>query len=394
MQSLKPALVAYGARRGLLDQAGSDWQLLQSSLLLSLDASGSRLWSVVLSGESPQGRSCLVQLIVGDRPILQGDTPPDATDHLPVDSRDSIIGLFEQEGQARLALDACYDSELACALVAMIHEESGRDCTRTRIAASNEVHTNLVVEERLELLVFHRLFGGSHPEVELALALDEAGFNHQPAPVGSWRQGGWDRAFLREHITGMSDGWLFAMTSLRDLYDRGGTPRNAGGDFAPESRRLGEMTARFHLAMRKAFGEERGPDGRPWIRVHGSYSLSKVARADLAWMLTDFSPDLGEGQRGPQPNLDQATAKARWQERHPAERDLCSMARSFRSAAVACAQEQIQASSEELASLGDAWSTRSTEALLEGYLSVPGAEELVPEGGELLSLVNDALRES
>jgi hypothetical protein len=394
MESLKAALVSYGLRRGLLDQAASDWQLLQSSMLLSLNASGSRLWSVVLSGELPREGSCLVQLIVGDRSIVQEEALPDVPDHLPIDSRDSIIGIFEQDGQARIAFDACYDSELACALVAMIHEDSGGDCTRTRIAISNEIHTNLVVEERLELLVFHRLFGGSHPAVELSLALDEAGFNHQPAPVASWRQGGWDRAFLREHITGMSDGWLFAMTSLRDLYDRGGTPRNAGGDFAPEARRLGEMTARFHLAMRKAFGEERGPDSRPRIRVHGSYSLSKVARADLAWMLTDYSPDLRGDSRWSQPNTGRETPMASWQEKHLAESDLCSMARSFRSAALACAQEQIQGSSDELAALGEAWAARSTEALLEGYLSVPGAEELVPEGGELLSLVNEALVES
>ena len=57
---------------------------------------------------------------------------------------------------------------------------------------------------------------------------------------------------------GGTGGWALALTSLRDLYALGGSPEQAGGDFATEARHLGTMTARMHLGLEQAFGRREG----------------------------------------------------------------------------------------------------------------------------------------
>ena len=163
---------------------------------------------------------------------------------------------------------------------------------------------------------------GPNPGVELLVALDEAGFNHLAAPLALWRRGGRDLGLVQELLTGSAGGWALALTSLRDLYASGGAPEEAGGDFGPEARALGTMTARMHLALDRAFGRRsvgdrrrlstrietavadgdahpaRGPRGgrraRPALRVaalrcptivtHGDFHLGRTARTDPGWV--------------------------------------------------------------------------------------------------------------
>src|SRR5947209_20232243 len=58
-----------------------------------------------------------------------------------------------------------------------------------------------------------------------------------------------------------------ALTWLRDMYASGPetAPEAAGGDFGDEARRLGEMTAKLHLALAEAFGRHPA-DPAEWAR--------------------------------------------------------------------------------------------------------------------------------
>src|SRR5207245_1640309 len=95
-------------------------------------------------------------------------------------------------------------------------------------------------------------------DVEMTLGLVHAGFTHVPKPVSTWRRGQYDLALVQEFLVGAVEGWALALTSLRDLYASVvDDPAEAGGDFAAEAERLGQMTAEMHLALASAFGISR-----------------------------------------------------------------------------------------------------------------------------------------
>ncbi|HUS60964.1 MAG TPA: phosphotransferase, partial [Acidimicrobiales bacterium] len=199
-----------------------------------------------------------------------------------------------------------------------------------------------------------------------------------------------------------------ALTSLRDLLGHpvgpagGIAPADAGGDFAAEAERLGEMTAKLHVAMSDAFGTEAGDPSRwvglmrdqlesvggaaePWVsaaalafdrvlelgdvgvstRVHGDYHLGQVMRTDSGWFVLDFE---GEPAR---------PIKERRKHRSPLK-DVAGMLRSFHYAGAIALRDRMEARSEEMEALARAWEEHNRAAFLEGYLSAKGVADLLP----------------
>ena len=113
--------------------------------------------------------------------------------------------------------------------------------------------------DRGDLMVFPWLAETPRPDVDLMVALEEAGFNHVAAPLVRWVWEGRDLGVVQEPLADRSGGWALALTSLRDFYASGGTPEAAGGDFGAEARALGTMTARMHLALDRAFQRHHEP---------------------------------------------------------------------------------------------------------------------------------------
>ncbi|MCL4423660.1 MAG: hypothetical protein M1115_11000 [Actinobacteria bacterium] len=249
---------------------------------------------------------------------------------------------------------------------------------RVLMASAGLAGLTLVFDEHVEMRLFRQLSSGPHPEVELTLALDGAGFNHLPAPLAVWRRGGCDLGLVREHLHAASDGWALASTSLRDLYAAGLPAGYAGGDFAPEASRIGEMTARMHIALAEAFGvvsptpaPERSPRGSSGsllsaaeIRIHGSYSLRAIVRSEVGWFVRDFV-----SEAGPVPSADWARHSPLW--------DLVTMVGSFNDAARATALERQPLEPDALADLALSWVRRNQQALTDAYLQTAGIEKLV-----------------
>jgi maltokinase len=195
-----------------------------------------------------------------------------------------------------------------------------------------------------------------------------------------------------------------ALTSLRDLYasDPEIAPEAAGGDFGDEARRLGEMTAKLHLALADAFGRhpaqvdgwgrsiERqletvprfeavvGPgvqailddlrsvaDPGVAIRVHGDYHLGQVMRGEVGWYVLDF-----EGEP--------ARPLAERRELRSPLRDVAGMLRSFQYATALAAEERGPAGQADVAEQAVAWEQRNRRAYLDGYRSWSQIDELVP----------------
>jgi maltokinase len=238
------------------------------------------------------------------------------------------------------------------------------------------------------------------------------------APVAIWQQDGYDLALVREFFTGGLEGRALALTSLRDLLgavwegaslEDDDTTRRAGGDFASEMRRLGDTTARLHLALAEAFGERevdlaaiagavepigetrvsgRLVDGASLarqlralsgsgrsIRVHGDYHLRRVMRTDVGWIVVGFGDDPSRFARlGPELKgaLDGSPLD-----------DIADMCLSIDSVAEEAARSQHPEEEERTASLAEAWARRNREAFVSGYLALPGIARLLPqdEGG-------------
>lgn len=185
----------------------------------------------------------------------------------------------------------------------------------------------------------------------------------------------------------------------------------AGGDFAAEAGRIGEMTARLHLALAEAFGSapiagppvgemlrrelaetadmavgdpdlsarlrrilaglegllpaiEQVADGGRATRLHGDLHLGQVLRGDVGWIVVDFE---GEPAR---------PFAERRRETSPLA-DVAGMVRSFHYAARLAAEER-QARREVALLVAAAWERRNRRAFLEGYLATPGIDGLLP----------------
>ncbi len=330
---------------------------------------------------------------------------------------DAVIGEVESAGERLLAYDALLDSELALGLLDRI--TGGQEkAEHVRPVGGEQSNSSLIFDDRLILKFFRRLHPGRNLDVEVTQALANAGFEHVAAPLAVWRTTGamdYDLAELQPFLVGGTDGWALALTSLRDLLGVGDTqsvpvvtdideppsridPADAGGDFSPEARRLGVITARMHIALLRAFGEEPA-DPRGWadaiqaqvertahpdldagpllgvveslrnvgdagtaIRGHGDYHLGQVLRTDAGWYVLDFE---GEPARPPEER----------RRRSSPLRDVAGMLRSFHYASAVAVSER----DPEDASLGGAWESRNRKAFLEGYVRVATKGGILPD---------------
>jgi maltokinase len=274
---------------------------------------------------------------------------------------------------------------------------------RVRPISAEQSNTSLVFDERIIVKLYRRLAEGANPDVEVTNALARVGFTHVAAPYATWREGGMDLAFAQAYLVGGTDGWALAQTSLRDFYNSDDEdPAQAGGDFAGEATRLGRVTAELHLALREAFGREEGrlaagdwdilvdglegglgaydgiatgetvalidrlravPAPGPAQRVHGDYHLGQVMRTDAGWFVLDFE---GEPARPIHQRLLPASPL----------KDVAGMLRSFDYATRAALRERW-ATSPGAQAKALAWEKHNRAAFLAGYLTVPGADELL-----------------
>ncbi|HET7719725.1 MAG TPA: phosphotransferase, partial [Acidimicrobiales bacterium] len=219
------------------------------------------------------------------------------------------------------------------------------------------------------------------------------------------------------------EGWALALTSLRDLFGLNDTasipiisldepppepldPAQAGGDFAGEAARLGQMTGTMHVALADAFGRHPA-DAKEWaaaiaaqvedlepgdldpagaqaiiddltaldagtaIRVHGDYHLGQVLRTDHGWYVLDFE---GEPAR---PLEDRRRASSPL-------KDVAGMLRSFHYASAVARTERDEYALEDLAA---AWEMRNRQAFLRGYMKAAGDGGILPADPESVAAV-------
>ncbi|MCX4548087.1 MULTISPECIES: maltokinase N-terminal cap-like domain-containing protein [unclassified Streptomyces] len=257
-----------------------------------------------------------------------------------------------------------------------------------RPLGAEQSNTSLVYGDTFILKVFRRVHPGSNPDLELPLALAQAGCARVPAPVAWYETTEPEPAtlgVLQPFLFGSEDGWQLALHALAD-----------GHDFTAGAHALGRATAEVHgtlasalptavlrkrqiqhlaaemterlettaravpalapyaAGLRTAFDAlaDLGHAGRVWAaqRIHGDLHLGQSLRArDGEWSVIDF-----EGE--PARPLAERTRP------QPVVRDVAGMLRSFDYAARSHRPWSPQ------------WATGCRDAYCEGYAAVSGAD--------------------
>ena len=306
-------------------------------------------------------------------------------------------------------------------------------------------NTSLVAGDDHLLKVMRKVVYEPSVELEMTRALSGAGFE-DIAPAQGWllheRDGEAEAALLalvQRFLHNGTEGWTLALTSLRDLYataeehgagdlaERVQTVEDSGGSFTAEAARLGDITARMHLALSHAAGP--GFDAVPitpamlgdWadeilgdlealiasgtealhelparrdalevrinairtlgdpglaIRIHGDYHLGQVLRTDAGWTVLDFE---GEPRR---------TVEHR-RRRHSPLRDVAGMLRSFDYAASVALLERAAPADpawHHLRAHGLSWAAANREAFWAAYVARTNGSALLPDAGAALTL--------
>jgi maltokinase len=353
---------------------------------------------------------------------------------LPPRLRHSRIGQMKGMGEAnamRIGYDALHDADLTKPLLAMIatdategtlsfHKlptaefETGLD---SLVITTEQSNTSLVFGDESILKVFRRLSPGPGSDLEVTSALANLGSPHIAEPLG-WASIVMEGVptilgILSRYLRLATDGWSLAATSVRDLYatqstsDFGSRAGEAGGDFAPESHRLGTATASVHRDLAGAFGTDELPSDAiselteqmfrkldlataqvpeltrysdmigdayssvaklkgpfPVQRVHGDYHLGQVLRTETGWVVLDF-----EGEP--------ATPLAQRRARSSPLRDVAGMLRSYDYAA----RHQLltHPERERLLPVARDWVRRNAAAFCHGYAEAGGLDPYANE---------------
>ncbi len=395
------------------------------------------------------GRPGVVDLVadVAGRTVhlLVGLRPPGDEARFIAGSVDPVLGLYEDHDGLAVAFDALADETTAtAALEAVAGLPSNTRWVRGWTGAPDR--RSVAFDDRVALTVVELLSPAADSWLEVRLALDDAGCNHLPAPVATWRRHDRALGLVHELLPTATSGWSLALGSLRDLLAAGVEPEAAGGDFAAEASALGASVARLHLALDRAFGHwpadvaawsatigagvaRHAPElaDRPDVRKalddlatvaapcsslrsYGHLSLARAWRSDLGWYLADPGvpaavDDSWSAGSVPEPADaagDPASAAvagrtAPWPavgELRPPLADVADVLSSIgQVAAVALAEHggADRASGDRpVDELVAAWERRNRRAFVTGYLAEPGIAALVPSDRRALRAVTAA----
>ncbi|MGH3497288.1 MAG: maltokinase N-terminal cap-like domain-containing protein [Nocardioidaceae bacterium] len=371
----------------------------------------------------PLVRVELVSIEAGRRPLTY-QVPlayyREQQDHL----EHASVGVFDDAEHGRLfGYDALRDKDAVMALMRGFESpgEHGGLSFRTLgpvrldeaaapvVLTAEQSNTSVIVGDDLLLKVFRKVEAGRNPDIEVHDVLTRAG-SDVVAPLRGWIQAGqpaegagYDLGMLQEFLRTATDGWDYARHSVRDLFNEGDLyAYEVGGDFAGESERLGEVTARMHVALaqslttavwdradlaalvvrldgrldaavaavpelsdrRSALAEAyRALDGLeapvPVQRVHGDLHLGQTLRTVDGWRIIDF-----EGEPAT-PLTDRVALDSPM-------RDVSGMLRSFEYAAHSVSPPM--GDDNQLAHRAAEWSERNRDAFCTGYAAESGTD--------------------
>lgn len=395
---LAPLLPAYLAAQRWYDheQPPTEVTIAAAEQWLSGDPD---LWWLLVDARDGTRDLGRYQVVVGAR------TAPERHDFLHGKETELLgrVPQVDEDAEDMVAYDATIDAPLAIEILRRVAPDA--EATQVRALNVEQSNSSIVFDEKIIVKLFRRVHEGANPDVEAIERLLAEGYEHVPRQFGDLERphesGAVQHlAVARQYLAGATDGWHLALTSLRIVYARHEHAAVSGGDFGPDAKRLGAITAQAHLALAGAFGtseadisswvagfrsqldrvREHVPadaisarydrlselrDIGPAIRIHGDLHLGQVLRADSGWYLIDFE---GEPAR---PLAERILPSSPL-------RDVAGMLRSFHYAAEVGRWEG--AHDEEVAHAEAAeWESRASEQFLAGYFETEGIDTLLPD---------------
>ncbi len=334
----------------------------------------------------------------------------------------AMVGTWDDEELGGVfAYDALHDREATVLWLQSFDEARTEGALRFRRVPGHDLdlttHSTLFSGEQSNssvafgddslMKVFRKVTPGYNPDIVIHEALTRAENDNVAALYGWLEVPAADDepplhlAMLQQFLRTASDGWDLALASVRDLFAEADLRADeVGGDFASESYRLGQATARVHEALAEQFdtltwgaddlatlGESMGrrfdeattvvpglDEHAPGLRatfaaltritepvvvqrVHGDFHLGQTLRTSRGWKIVDF-----EGEPA-KPLAERVRPDSRW-------RDVAGMLRSFDYAAHAV-ESDVQADEEaqrQIAFRAAEWAERNQHAFLDGYL--------------------------
>jgi maltose alpha-D-glucosyltransferase/alpha-amylase len=113
------------------------------------------------------------------------------------------------------------------------------------VGRAEQSNTSVVFGDRLIFKLFRSLEQGSNPEIEIGLALTEAGFSHTPA-LGGWlsisgRREPQALGVVQQYVANEGDAWEFTLDAVSAFYERAATE----GDVPPDPEKITELTGDY-----------------------------------------------------------------------------------------------------------------------------------------------------
>ena len=276
--------------------------------------------------------------------------------------------------------------------------------------SGEQSNSSVAFGEDAVLKVFRKITPGANPDITTHEALTRAESSDIAHLYGWVSHGEGEQTLhlgmLQQFLRTASDGWDLALTSVRNLYaDRDLAAREAGGDFAGESGRLGETLAAVHRLLADGFdrGSVRGEfvaeqmrarltaavvvapalaehepalsalfdrlaaiEDVPVQRVHGDLHLGQTLRTALGWKIVDF-----EGEPA-KPLSQRVLPDSPW-------RDVAGMLRSFAYAPHAVERQHTDlddGGADDRHQRGLDWAERNQRYFVGSYL---GARDGTPD---------------
>lgn len=386
-------------------------------------------------GASTDGRTECYQLFLGTRGDLPGRLEECALGRISGGTHDGLVvhdALFDGDltkhllGRLASAEPAEGPEVRAASVRPAFHRVADARVPSGisgRIGTAEQTNTSVVFGDSAILKLFRRLEPGVNPDLELSLALDQAGCTSIPTtlawctaeipdkpglgdglPVTGAGQPG-TLGLLQEFLPDTTDGFTLALAAVRHGCQPDSSKEPAE-PFVRESYLLGRATADVHQALANSLPvveldhhqvellaqgmarrldaaaeaipqlrpyqtalhttfdalRERGTRGVPAHRVHGDLHLGQALRTANGWLLIDFE---GEPTR---PLTERRLPQ-------PAMRDIAGMLRSFDYAAGhLLAEHPPDTADSALAARAEQWAADNRAAYCAGYAAGGGAD--------------------